>query len=432
MSFKRLAKKGEVSILWERVKEFIKIEKFELIFFSMCFLVAIILSQFKPFFPARVLELFKAGDVKDVVGAITGGILSLTGLVAIFVSINVQHRIEKTREIYWNMIREHKMEEDPFRLSRKMELLLFEYANIFRVENYIKTVITGTKCAIGFVAMIWSLFIGLHYHSLTEYTLAWIALVGGLFILAFFHSVLERLNNPSAITELPETDKLLDAKHSFQEKLKVHTLLLAATNLRFIPIISLGKKGEPNKLRLRFNHIPINNVRVKIEKVVAVSEVRSVSELKTGQSRGAQDSLVVENDLNLDISFTKEEHIEMIQAWSNPITTKDINYWQHDFNIQDVPFSENRLYINKENITYPNGMAQLIFTIKLYPLGVTISDEKKIEGVELTYYFERGYHTSPRELKYKLFGEDQSFKRELTKSERENMDRLEEMMTVKL
>ncbi|MBR8644252.1 hypothetical protein KEH51_05210 [[Brevibacterium] frigoritolerans] len=33
----------------------------------------------------------------------TGGVIALVGLIAIFVSLNSQHNLQKCRELYWNM-----------------------------------------------------------------------------------------------------------------------------------------------------------------------------------------------------------------------------------------------------------------------------------------------------------------------------------------
>ncbi|PFU24520.1 hypothetical protein [Bacillus cereus] len=59
------------------------------------------LGSMDSFFKFTELQI---GSLATIIFGISAGILSLMGLVAIFVSMNSQHKIQKVREIYWDML----------------------------------------------------------------------------------------------------------------------------------------------------------------------------------------------------------------------------------------------------------------------------------------------------------------------------------------
>lgn len=60
-----------------------------------------------------------SSDMIAIVFGLTGSIMALVGLIAIFVSLNTQHNLQKCRELYWEMVSMSYKEETYENLNRK-------------------------------------------------------------------------------------------------------------------------------------------------------------------------------------------------------------------------------------------------------------------------------------------------------------------------
>ncbi|MEH7308031.1 hypothetical protein [Neobacillus drentensis] len=176
------------------------------------------------FLPERFLNLDNdtSGVLLTVLFGVTGAIISLMGLIAIFVSLSSQHKIEKCRELYWEML-ELKLQE----LSNRKALrkLLYMYGNVFySSENFVKDVTNLSRASILFVVVSWSLFMGLT-PSVNEGVLIHSITLGGIIVLLCFHQVLGRLVQLKNTGEIEDLVYLFDMAHPEAERIDTLSLL---------------------------------------------------------------------------------------------------------------------------------------------------------------------------------------------------------------
>ncbi|PLS02339.1 hypothetical protein [Neobacillus cucumis] len=146
------------------------------------------------------------GSIATIIFGITSGVLALIGLVAIFVSLNSQHKIQKCRELYWEIISLSNKKMDLLELSSQMTELLWHYTKIsaYDDQDFIKSIIKRAQWTILIVLIMWSSFVPFIHYSLLEEVITWIGFTGGLAVLLFFHSILGRLDNLIEIGKLKE------------------------------------------------------------------------------------------------------------------------------------------------------------------------------------------------------------------------------------
>ncbi|WP_336775918.1 hypothetical protein [Paenibacillus sp. MMO-58] len=414
--------------LLKNIEKNVRSKYFEF-FYPLFILIAIIIANRASLLPPMLLKHLKISDDKDIVLAITGGILSLVGLVAIFVSLNVQQRIEKTREVYWSMIKEHKTEENPFELSKKIDALLFEYANVSHKESYIDSVITLFKAALAFIALSWSIYVGQMYPTMTVHILAWFVFFFGLIILLFFSMMFDRFKKPVEITELPSINNLLNVNFVLKNKIKIHTLLLAGTSLQITPILNLSKTGDTrNTMRISVA-IPVNNYKLVFTSVEAICKVRE-KEDALNNSSGQLKNLFIDPNFSLNIDSSQEVHEEIVREWVHPFSLKKQVGWYHDFKVSEVATGEN-CFINDNEIVYPTGMKELRFKIKLIPL--VNEKETREDIIELEYKYTGSFRGEPaRSIDYYIFGRKTIYMRGLTQFESNHDEEVEDLMTIRI
>lgn len=168
----------------------------------------------------------KDTDPSGLLFGVTGGILSLIGLIAIFVSINSQHKIEKCREIMWEFHEILDSIEDKFEIphNKTFELYrkLLSYKRVYTPEIFVSKVIIAARFSIVCVLLMWCLYVGIVDAAFVNFFM-WIVLVIGGVILLIFYYILGRLNDFERISDLSKPvslvkkatdDKEIDMKHA--------------------------------------------------------------------------------------------------------------------------------------------------------------------------------------------------------------------------
>jgi hypothetical protein len=205
------------------------------------------------------------GAIATIVFGITSGVLALVGLVAIFVSLNSQHKIQKSRELYWEVINLSNKISDPLDISAQMTNLLWQYTKItaFDKEDFIKLIIRGSQKTVMLVLVIWASFMPFLNILPLDRNIIWIGFMGGTFALLFFHSIIGRLENLIDIGKLKNPKDILNIK----------------TNKDFQPFIFLANNiqletiRKENILPIRFKlTAPILGFKMSIKAVKYITE----------------------------------------------------------------------------------------------------------------------------------------------------------------
>lgn len=173
-------------------------------------MVTEVISKFLLYF-----QNFKVNDIANIATilfGVTAGLLSLIGILAVFLVFNTQQRAYKARELYWDLCGMAEISKDidmPLFIMRKLQF----YRMLTKKQNDITFAgISITKQAIITVIIMWNCF-----------SLLWVMNTGGFdswfvminiiiasaLLIKFIHSV-DALNDILSITHLPSYEHLLD------------------------------------------------------------------------------------------------------------------------------------------------------------------------------------------------------------------------------
>jgi hypothetical protein len=208
----------------------------EKVFGTCLILIAASLSIIHHTMPlfGKHLAFLHVSDIATILFGFTDGMLSLIGLIAIFISLNTQHRIEKCRELYWEMI---VMENsNPYEFSKRFQKSLWLFSKILNnKESLVLKASTGVRWTIIFVLVIWSLFVGLtdcgdgDRYTYLENTAIWIGLIFSVFTFLFLFNLLGQMNDLTNIaSDVPTVKNLL----TVSKQSEVENIYLAATTAK--------------------------------------------------------------------------------------------------------------------------------------------------------------------------------------------------------
>ena len=158
--------------------------------------------------------------------AITASMATLIGLVTLSASIDIQHRVQKARELFWSIktfhsrikLRHKEYDEKEsaqyFESLHVLSTLLYEYKDVYTAKNPSSNFILNTgKYTIIFISLVW---LTCFYFSFSKlgigtkiYFLLLLCSVGWL--LFKYYQYLISLEDFSATTGLPSFENILDA-----------------------------------------------------------------------------------------------------------------------------------------------------------------------------------------------------------------------------
>ncbi|AFM43023.1 hypothetical protein Desaci_4161 [Desulfosporosinus acidiphilus SJ4] len=225
-----------------------------------------------------------SGETIGLLLAINSGILSVVGLITIFISMNSQHSVQRSREILW----------DIFTLPYKKNLLLEKgaigqevfrklilYEQIIKERNsFLFKIITFSQMVLTFSGIIWTTIV-LTLVSRNPSQTNKIILFAGLsltlcFFLYFIIKILGDLKNVSKVGQLPTVEELLDA-NDLASNLNVVTLAAVSSRLKILD----------TNLYLGFP-IPFKNLRMKATVQNSREKEENSQDLRNTLSRAAQ------------------------------------------------------------------------------------------------------------------------------------------------
>lgn len=156
-------------------------------------------------------------NVLTVLFGLTAGILTFVGLIAIYISVNTQHSIQKCRELEWESM---ELAASPDNIKRDAKLLnkkikLYGDILINSGRRFNKEIVKITQEAIIIVGLIWLItvnFFLIPKQSITEYLIVACATFFSIALLSKFHSFIGMMNEIVELGNIKQVDELLSVK----------------------------------------------------------------------------------------------------------------------------------------------------------------------------------------------------------------------------
>ncbi|MFG6496255.1 hypothetical protein P8610_12890 [Fictibacillus sp. UD] len=267
----------------------LKLFFFVLIYINIILSIWVLLNYFKEKnnFILEMTELNFSNIFPESL-AITAAILSLMGLIAIFISLNTQHNIQRCRELYWEMVdTKHKFKSDNVAIANELRRLINNYSVAFNPgTNYIGRIIFIAQVTIWFVILTWTTIFVLNYwpkYSLSKlnfnsiwsflsdlnFNIICILLILSVAnsILFYFANIIKDLNSIKKVDDrLQEPNNFYDVEN----KNGIPITPLIANELDFSIELDKEQQSKENifNLFIKLGHgNPINNFEVIIKKI---------------------------------------------------------------------------------------------------------------------------------------------------------------------
>jgi hypothetical protein len=371
---------------------------------SLFLLLSLALMLFLSLFSYFKIKDESLGDFIGVIFGVTAGILSLMGLVAIFVSLNSQHKIEKCRELYWQMIDNSFNNYDIYEISKYIKRDIFNYSKIFsQEERILKNVIFISKVSILIVIITWSAFAGFTNFNIRGQIGIYISILVGVLVLAAFYFVIGQLGDIVKVGLLRNSHELLNLQNhslleneiekvinlltvdqlpqfndykscpevvSYKNPMEIRPSLLTAQYLK----VSVTPEILLNRLRMLFEPelqntitsdlnlnltIPLCNIRVSLIKFAVDNAGEEI--LLDCEKKGSYN----ENTIFLDINEDKYNggFKQSVDGWISDLSSDEqiklatIKYHNHDDKIN--------LDINQKIIYLPEGASNIKLTLRI-------------------------------------------------------------------
>lgn len=178
---------------------------------------------------------------RSILLSFTSGILSLVGLMSIFISMNSQHNVQRSREILWSLAalpykKDLFLEKGAIGKEVFRKYILYEQI-INEKQDFSKIIIGFAQIALVFCVLVW-IILALDLLVLVAPLLEKVLLVSGLlvtiiFVLYFVVKILGDLKSTSKVGKLPTVLEIIDADR-VNIGLSIITLAAISSCLRII------------------------------------------------------------------------------------------------------------------------------------------------------------------------------------------------------
>lgn len=212
--------------------------------------------------------LHNQSDVITVVFGATTGLLTLVGLISIFVAINSQHKVEKARELYWDLAAlpyQYSGYKDD-KIGKKIYHIFLLYESIIKpAGDFTAKVVVVVKLSIIFVSLAWAsilLFLRTTLY-LVEYVFIVIVVFGIVILFLAFYSIVDKLLHINRLANLPTTEQLLDADNSHYD---AQAISLAGIAMR----LKISRKVDGYQVSVGF---PVQFVEFFIKPIITGSRI---------------------------------------------------------------------------------------------------------------------------------------------------------------
>lgn len=181
----------------------------------------------------------------SIIFGLTSGVLTLLGLIAIFVSLNSQHNVQKARETIWELMK-YPLKLDEFnsnvekqrKIREELNYHLFIYENIMSGgKDFTSKIIQISKMIIWIVCILWLSSLIFIENNSTQFSYILISTILAVFVMLTFIWILTKLKNIPQISKLPNYNELLDCNN---HSTNLNILTLAAM-LMHVQIVKLHK-----------------------------------------------------------------------------------------------------------------------------------------------------------------------------------------------
>lgn len=173
--------------------------------------------------------------------AITSSLLSLVGLISIFISMNSQHNVQRSREILWSIFTlpyQHNLFLKKGVIGQEVFRTFILYEQIINEKNtFLQRIIGFAQITLIFCGLIWTTIV----YTLLPNTLLlfergillFCVILADSFVLYFIIKILGVLKSTSKVGRLPTVNQLLDA-NTLKVGLNVITLAAVSSHLKII------------------------------------------------------------------------------------------------------------------------------------------------------------------------------------------------------
>jgi hypothetical protein len=200
-------------------------------------------------------KLTKTGDFLTINLGLVASILTLVGLLSIFISINSQHKIEKTREILW------KIKTEDSNVSEVVKELNLYHQLQSDSEIFTSKIINIVLGTIGLASIIIFTSVVSLINSVQMYTFifSFLSSVSIIGVMITFFFVLNRLKSIPKVSGMPNIEDLLDADNLNAD---FYSLVLAGKTMRIQSMPSnFFPLGDNNHIELFVLFpLPFNNI----------------------------------------------------------------------------------------------------------------------------------------------------------------------------
>lgn len=209
-----------------------------------------------------------SGSTLTILLSFTSGIFSLVGLMSIFISMNSQHNVQRSREILWSLAgfpyqKNIFFEKGTIGKEIFRKFLLYEQI-LNEKHDFSYSIIRFAQIALGFCVLVWTTMTFDHLSSGRPYKekiyLIWGLVFSVSFALYFIFKILQDLKSTSKVGRLPTVPEIIDADRA-NLGLSVVTLAAISSCLRLVD----------SKVYLGFP-LPFKNLRINLTFLNCIEE----------------------------------------------------------------------------------------------------------------------------------------------------------------
>ncbi|MGE8021541.1 hypothetical protein ACQKOM_21995 [Peribacillus frigoritolerans] len=202
----------------------------------------------------------EANTFSDILFGVSGGLLTLVGLIAIYISLNSQNKVDKAREILWDLGKLSTDGEYDWQSLKKLRWYRFHYSELVKSNLGNTIVITIAIVTISFVGCAWGYYIQ-YLNADIFHTVLGVFWIISISIMFLFIVLLLLFSKVSFIGGLPNCQKLFSLREDKNPLVKMGNLILLHCP------INVGEYSDvPGK---SYIHIPLPfniNLKKKIPK----------------------------------------------------------------------------------------------------------------------------------------------------------------------
>jgi len=175
-------------------------------------------------------------NIINILISMSSAVLSLIGLISIFVSISTEHRVNRARELLWDLQMAPTLymeNNEPNQTTNLTKTLLYYNSIVSSSKDFTHNVVRIAQVSIVIVAVIWLIamvFMLLDAKNI-ERIYSFLCLLLIISVLAFVFYILGRLSDVAKLAQLPSGEELLNMNNNLSS---LNRLWLAAHTMKLV------------------------------------------------------------------------------------------------------------------------------------------------------------------------------------------------------